>query len=114
MASKITFSNIKHTIVRDSCEITQTEIKGGKLNARSIVNRLNSGLKIDVLVLKNMPVLVCDEPLTFYENEIRDGTRRSFESLSNAYINAGKLPVHTDFFKKIEEGDMIIIILHDV
>lgn len=115
MTSKITFSKIKHTIVKTSSEITDTERSSGKLYARSIINRLAPGLRIDVLVLKTIDTLICDsKPFAVYEDNIREGTRRTFKTLSQTYTDAGKLPVFTDFFKNIEEGDTVIIILHKV
>lgn len=114
MTSKITYSNIKHTIVKSSADITDTERRSGKLYARSIINRLAPGLRIDVLVLKTLPVLICGEPLTANEENIRAGTKRCFEKLSKSYLEAGKLPVKTDFFKKIKDSDTIVIILHEV
>lgn len=115
MTSKITFSNIKHTIVKSSSEITPTERSSGKLYARSIINRLVQGLKIDVLALRHVDTLICDsKPFTVDECDIRVGTRRSFVSLSGSYKTGSKLPVLTDFFKNIEEGDTVLIILHEV
>lgn len=115
MTSKITFSNIKHTIVKSSSEITYTERSSGKLYARSIINRLAHGLRIDVLVLKTIDTLICDsKPFSVYEDDIREGTRRTFKTLSQTYTDAGKLPVSTYFFKHIKEGDTVIIFLHEV
>lgn len=114
MTSKITFFNIKHTIVKSSSDITETERRSGKLYARSIINRLATGYRIDVFVLKTLPVLICGEPFTANESEIRVGTKRCFEKLSKSYSDAGKLPVKTEFFKKIKDGDTIVVILHEV
>lgn len=118
MTSKLTFSNIKHTIVKSSSEITDTERISGKLYARSIINRLAPGLQIDVLVLKALPkalpILVTDDNLTVDENDTRRDTRRCYQSLPQTYMEGGKLPVKTRFFKKIKDGDTIIIILHEV
>ena len=113
MASEIIFSNIKHTIIKTASEITDTERRTGKLNARSIINRLGPGLQIDVVVLKNIPAFLCDEVISFNEADIRQGTRRCFQKLTGSYDKySNRLPVKTDFFKKIMDGDTIIIILH--
>jgi len=114
MTSKITFSGIKHTLVKSASDITKTEISIGKLNARSVVNRLGPRLRIDVLVLKTLPVLICDEPFTVNEDNIRKGTRRCYETLTKSFLDSGKLPVHADFFRKIKDGDNIVVILHEV
>ena len=113
MTSKITFSNIKHTIVKSSSEITYTERSSGKLYARSIINRLAPGLRIEAFVLKT-PTFTCDDVFTVYEDDIRKDTRRCFQTLPTTYMEAGKLPVKTDFMKKIKDGDTILIILHKI
>ena len=114
MTSEITFSNIKHTIVKAFSDITDTERSSGKLYARSIINRLVPGLRIDVFVLKTLPVLICGEPFTVNDEDVRAGTKRCFEKLSESYRGAGKLSVKTDFFRRIKEGDTIVVILHEV
>lgn len=111
MTSKITFSNIKHTIVKSSSEITYTERSSGKLYARSIINRLAPGLRIEAFVLKT-PTFTCDDVFTVYEDDIR--TRKCFQSIGKSYSEAGKLPVKADFMKKIKDGDTILIILHEI
>lgn len=113
MTSKITFSNIKHIIVKSSSEITDTERSSGKLYARSIINRLAPGLRIEAFVLKT-PTFICDDVFTVYEDDIRKDTRRCFQTLPHTYMEAGKLPVKTDFMKKIKDGDTILIILHEI
>ena len=114
MTSKITFSNIKHTIVKSSSEITYTERSSGKLYARSIINRLAPGLRIEAFVLKTLPTFICYDVFTVYEDDIRKDTRRCFQTLPHTYMEAGKLPVKTDFMKKIKDGDTILIILHKI
>ena len=112
MTSKLSFSNIKHTILKSSTDITDTERSSGKLYARSIVNRLFKGLRIEAFVLKTLPVFVCDDSFTVDETDIR--VRKSFDTVKASYIGAGKLPVKTDFTKEIEDGDTVLIILHEV
>lgn len=114
MTSQLTFSDIKHTLIKPASDVTKTERVSGKLYARSIVNRLGTKHRIDVLVLKSLPVIICGEPLIFNEADIRFGTRRCFEELSKAYKQTGKLQVNTNFFKKIKDGDTILVILHEL
>ncbi len=114
MTSKITFSDIHYTLIKSALDVTDTERKRGKLNARSVVNRFSEGMKIDVLVLKILPIVIIDDSVTYLEDDIRNGTRRCFLKLSQAAIDSGQLPVKTDFFKKIEGTDTVIIILHEV
>jgi hypothetical protein len=46
MTSKITFSNIKHVAIKDAVDITKTELKEGRLNARRTVNRFSPNMMI--------------------------------------------------------------------
>jgi len=114
MTSQITFSKIKHVVVKSSYDLSATEQREGKLQAGEITSKLCNGLIIDVLVLKMLSSTTTDDPITLGEDNIRDGTRRRFLTLSKLFIRKGRIPVHTDFFKKIEDGDTIIIILHEV
>jgi hypothetical protein len=115
MTSELTFSNINHTLLKSASEIRHTERAEGKLNARSVINRFvdgGSGLLIDVLVLKKSITFIPGDSITFNECDIRSSTRRTFSKPSTSLKNRGRLPVKVGFFKKIEEGDTIIIILH--
>jgi len=114
MTSKITFSNIKHIFVKSGSDVKKTERSLGKLQAGDIPKRLKPGLKIDVLVLKRLPALTTDDTITFDEDDIRPGTRRHFTELKDVYMRKNWLLVHTDFFKKTEFDDVIMIILHGV
>jgi|GEM_PF-2051679 len=114
MTSQITFSNIKYTVVKSSSDITKTERSDGKLQAGCITSRFVQGLQIDVFVLKSLPLLITDIEMTFDVHDLRWDTRRCFQKLADIFRVKGKLPVHSDFFKKIRDGDIIIIILHEV
>jgi len=112
MTSKITFSNIKHVAIKDAVDITKTELKEGRLNARRTVNRFSPNMMIDVLLLGKCIAVVPDTAITFNESDIKK--RESFPKLTENEVNKGKLPVHTTFFKKAQKGDTIIVILHEV
>jgi hypothetical protein len=114
MTSKITFSNVKHLSVKSPNDVNDTERKYGKLQADGVPKKLLPGLKIDVLVLTSLPVLTTDDTITFDEDDIRPDTRRQFTELKEVYKKKNWLLVHTDFFKKIKEGDSIVIILHEI
>lgn len=117
MTSQLTFSNIIYTILKSASDIRPTERAEGKLNARSVINRFVDGssrLLIDVLVLKKSITFIPGDSITFNECDIRPGTRRTFSKPSTSLKNRGRLPVKVGFFKKIEDGDSIIIILHEV
>lgn len=114
MTSKIIFSNVKHVSVKSKKDISQTSRKYGKLQAGGVPGKLEHGQRIDVLVLKSLPILTTDDTITFDEDDIRPNTWRQFTELKDVYKKKNWLLVHTDFFKQIEEGDYIVIILHEV
>ena len=114
MTSKIIFSKIKHTVVKSASDITKTERAEGKLQAGSVTSRLTPGLRIDVLVLKTLPALTTANSFTVDEEDIRQGSRKCFSRLADVFVRKGRLPVHADFFKKIKDGDTIVVILHEV
>ncbi|AKB80675.1 hypothetical protein MSBR3_0097 [Methanosarcina barkeri 3] len=109
MGSKITFNNIVFSLVKKYGEVTDSERKSGKLQAGSVASKLTDGKVIDVLVLKKEYPEIRDESVTFNEADIRKGTRRQFTELAELYRRKGRLPVHTDFFKNIQPGDIVII-----
>lgn len=113
MTSETTISNIKHSIVKRASDITKSERSVGKLNARSVINRFGPNLKIDVIVLKSLPTLVVGDSITFNEDDKRPGTERTFTK-TGIYHDSGTLHVKVDFFKKIEQGDTVIILLHEI
>lgn len=114
MTSTLTFSNIKSIKIKSSSEITKSERSEGRLQAGAIVRMFQPGMKLDVFIIENMPELQCDDSISFNEDDIREGSRREFTKITKSSWNQWKLPVKTDFFKDIEEGDTIVMILHVV
>ena len=112
MTSTLTFSDIKYINIKSSSEITKYERSEGRLQAGSIVRMVEPGLKLDVFIVENMPELQCDDSISFNEDDIRDGSRRSFSEITSTSWRQWKLPVKTDFFKELKEGDTIVMILH--
>ena len=112
MTSKITFSNIIHVAVKCAADITKTELKEGRLNARSTVNRFSHNMMIDVLLLGKCVTFVQDDDITFNEVDVKK--RERFSELTENEVKKGKLPVHTGFFKQARSGDTIVVILHNV
>lgn len=112
MSSKIRIDNIIKRITRGSSDITITERKAGKLQARSITNEMSAGKKIEVLILTREYPQHTGKTMEFDENDIRVGSRRTFTELNEFFKENGRIPVHTDFFKLIEKEDKIEIILH--
>ena len=114
MTSQITFFNIKHLVVKAATDITKSQRKSGKLQVGKITEELTSGLKIDVLILKTLPMVIDTGPITINENDIRPGSRRQFTQLKQLYVKKRWLPVETGFFDDIENEDTILVILHEV
>ena len=114
MTSQLTFSNIKHVVIKAATDITKSQRKSGKLQVGSVTTELIPGLQIDVLILKKLPVLIDTEPIKIYENEIKPGSRRQFTQLKDLYVKKRWLPVKTGFFDGMEKDDTILIILHEV
>ena len=112
MTSTLTFSNIKSIKIKSSSEITKSERSEGRLQAGAIVRMFQPGMKLDVFIIENMPELQCDDSISFNEDDIREGSRRVFTEISKNSWSQWKLPVKTDFFKGIQEGDTIVMILH--
>jgi len=114
MTSTLTFSNIKYINIKSSSDITKFERSEGRLQAGAIVRMFEPGMKLDVFIVENMPELQCDDSISFNEEDIREGSRRVFTEISKNSWRQWKLPVKTDFFKDIQEGDTIVMILHEV
>lgn len=114
MTSKITFSNIKHVVVKAATDITKSQRKSGKLQVGKITEELSPGLQIDVMVLKTPPLLIDTGPITIEESDIRSGSRRQFTELKDLYIRKWWLPVRTIFFDDMLDEDTILVILHEV
>lgn len=112
MASKITFSNILHCTVKSPSEIPKSRTSEGRLPAGSVINKLKQGDKIDVVVVKESPTLLCDNTIELDENSIRERLTFDYEDVSkNSFVNQ-RLPVGTKFFKNISKEDSIYLILH--
>ena len=115
MSSKLIFSDIIHTTIKSYSDLSKTELYEGKLQVRkTITEQLNSFSILDVLAVKELPVLVCSDSLEFNDLDIIEGSRRTFKTLTELQVKKGKLPVHSGFFKLLHENDTIIIILHSI
>jgi hypothetical protein len=113
MTLTLTFSNIKSIKIKSFSEITKSERSEGRLQAGAIVRMFQPGMKLDVFIVENMPELQCVDSISFNEDDIREGSRRVFTTISKNAWAQWKLPVKTDFFKGIQDGDTIVMILHD-
>lgn len=114
MTSTLNFSDIKSIKIKSFSEITKSERSEGRLQAGAIVRMFQPGMKLDVFIVENMPELQCDDSISFNEDDIRDGSRRVFTEISKNSWAQWKLPVNTAFFKDVLEGDVVVMILHEV
>jgi len=111
MASKIVISGIKSRSTKT--EISATEKKYGRLQARTTIAQMDGDLILDVLLLSKGHTLIADEKIEIDEAVLKE--RRTFRKgdLSDIDIVKGRAHVKTDFFKEFKEGDIIEVILHE-
>lgn len=112
MTSEITFSEIKYRITLSSDDITQTERKYGRLQAGALLAKVAPGLGIDALVLKGPHTISDSDSVTFPEADIKERKTFPFSEITGISKEKGRLAVGTAFFKGIESGDTIEVILH--
>ena len=102
-------------------KVAPSELKEGRLKAGAAINGIkeNHTLKIDVMVLVDLPALICDSVVEIDEGYVRkdkDGElkRQTYEygELLSSSLEKKRLSVGTEFFRGMEETDCIIIILH--
>lgn len=114
MTSEITFSGIKYRITLSPSDITQTERKYGRLQAGALLAKMFPGLGIDALVLKDSHTSLDNDFVTFSEDTIKSRKTFSFSEITDISKEKGRLAVGTAFFKGIESGDTIEVILHSI
>ena len=114
MTSKLCFSDIKHCTVKSSSDVAASRAKEGRLPAGTVVNRIQPGQTIDVIVLMRSPLLICDTSIEVNESDIRPGKRITYKysDISENSFENQRLAVGTEFFKGVEATDTIYLILH--
>ena len=112
MASKVCISDIKHCTIKSPSDIPESRSKEGRLPAGSVLNRIQQGQTIDVIVLKNPPVLLGDTSIEINETDIRKRIAYKYSDISDNCFNNQRLPVGTKFFKDMQQTDTIYLILH--
>ncbi len=112
MTSTIIFTGIKHRITLSSSDITQTEKKSGRLQAGAIINKMAPGMGIDALVLNKKYPAINEDSVEINEDDIRERQTYTYSDLSSISFEKGRLAVGTAFFKVIESGDVVELILH--
>jgi len=114
MTSKICISDIKRCTIKGPAEIPESKRREGRVAAGAVVNRIQPGQTIDIIVLMKAPALMCDSAIEFYEDDIRPGKRQTYKysDISDDSFNNQRLAVGTDFFKGVQQTDSIYLILH--
>ena len=114
MTSKICISDIKRCTIKGPAEIPPSKRREGRLAAGAVVNRIQPGQKIDIIVLMKAPALMCDSAIEFYEDDIRGGKRLTYKysDISDDSFKNQRLAVGTEFFRGMELTDSIYLILH--
>lgn len=112
MTSVIKISDIIYCTVKSPSDIPESRYKDGRLPAGSVVNRIQPGQTIDVIILKKSPLLLCDTSIEINETDIRKRTTYKYSDISDNSFNNQRLAVGTKFFKGMQPTDTIYLILH--
>jgi hypothetical protein len=112
MTSKICISNIKRCTIKGPAEIPESKRREGRVAAGSLVNRIQPGQTIDVIVLMKTPILICDTEIEFYEDDVRKRQTYKYDDISDNSFKNQRLAVGTEFFKDVKQTDAIYLILH--
>ena len=112
MASKVCISDIIHCTTKSPSDIAESRYKEGRLPAGSVVNRIQPGQTIDVIILKKSPSLLCDTSIEINETDIRKRITYKYSDISDSSFNNQRLSVGTKFFKDMQQTDTIYLILH--
>lgn len=112
MASKVCISDIKHCTIKSPSDIPESRSKEGRLPAGSVVNRIQPGQTIDVIILKKSPSLLCDTSIEINETDIRKRIAYKHTDITTNSFKNQRLPVGVKFFRDIQETDTIYLILH--
>lgn len=112
MTSTIKISDIIHCVVKSPSDIAESRYKEGRLPAGSVLNRIQPGQTIDVIVLKKSPALLCDTSIEINETDVRKRIAYKYSDISDNCFNNQRLPVGTKFFKDMQPTDTIYLILH--
>lgn len=112
MTSTIKISDIIHTVVKSPSDIAASRYKEGRLPAGAVLNRIQPGQTIEVVILKKPPTLLCDTSIEIDENDIRKRIAYKHTDITTNSFKNQRLPVGVKFFRDIQETDTIYLILH--
>lgn len=112
MTSRIKIENIISCTVLAPSEITPTKLKEGRIPAGAALNKFKEGNKLEVILSKGNPVLICNEVIEFNEDNIRNRKTYLYDKVSDSSKKESRLALGTKFFKDMEKTDTIYLILH--
>jgi hypothetical protein len=112
MTSTIKISDIIHCVVKSPSDIAKSRYKEGRLPAGAVLNRIQPGQTIDVIVLKKSPALLCDTSIEINETDIRKRITYKYSDITTNSFNNQRLAVGVKFFRDVQPTDTIYLILH--
>lgn len=112
MTSTIKISDIIHTVVKSPSDIAASRYKEGRLPAGAVLNRIQPGQTIEVVILKKPPTLLCDTSIEIDETDIRKRIAYKHTDITTNSFKNQRLPVGVKFFKEMQPTDTIYLILH--
>ena len=115
MTSTIKISDIIHCATKSPSDIAKSRYKEGRLPAGPVLNRIQPGQTIDIILMKT-PLLIDTtielNEIELNEKDIRRRIAYKYSDIStNCYRNQ-RLPVGVKFFRDMQETDTIYLILH--
>lgn len=112
MTSTVKISDIIHCATKSPSDIAKSRYKEGRLPAGPVLNRIQPGQTIEVVILKNPPTLLCDTSIEIDESDIRKRIAYKHSDISTNSFRNQRLPVGVKFFRDMQETDTIYLILH--
>ena len=112
MTSTIKISDIIHCTTKSPSDIAASRYKEGRLPAGAVLNRIQPGQTIEVVILKKPPTLLCDTSIEIDENDIRKRIAYKHSDITTNSFKNQRLPVGVKFFRDMQETDTIYLILH--
>jgi hypothetical protein len=112
MTSTIKISDVIHSVVKSPSDIAASRYKDGRLPAGAVLNRIQPGQTIEVVILKNPPTLLCDTSIEIDESDIRKRIAYKHSDITTNSFKNQRLPVGVKFFRDMQETDTIYLILH--
>jgi hypothetical protein len=112
MTSIVKISDIIHCATKSPSDIAKSRLKEGRLPAGPVLNRIQQGQTIEVIVLKNPPALLRDTSIEINETDIRKRIAYKHSDITTNSFRNQRLPVGVKFFRDIQPTDTIYLILH--